>query len=127
MDQSYAAVEQRIADAMEALDQNEYDNAANAARAFKVDARGLQRRVAGGPSCSESPATNTSLTPAQELCICQYPDQCDSFNMSARLPQLRKAANTLLRESGSDRVVGQHWPGDSSKGTRSIANASKNL
>ena len=72
MDQSYTAVEQRITGAMEALDQNEYDNATNAARAFKVDARRLQRRVAGGASFSERPATNTALTPAQELCICQY-------------------------------------------------------
>ena len=109
MDQSNAAVEDRINDAIGALSEGLYTSIAAAARNFDVPTRTLQRRVNGvGPLSSRLP-NNKALSDAQELAICEYIERLDSWEMSARPQMIERAANYLLFLDGSNREVGPHW------------------
>lgn len=72
MDQSNAAIESRINDAIDALSKDLYLTIAAAVRNFDIPTRTLQRRINEmGPWSSRS-ATNKALSEAQEQAICEY-------------------------------------------------------
>lgn len=109
MNESSAAAERRINDAMEALSEGLYPSIAAAARDFDIPTRTLQRRMNGMGPLSSRPPTNKALSDAQELAICEYIERLDSWEMSARPRMVERAANYLLSLDGSNRVVGPHW------------------
>ena len=109
MDQSSAAIENRINDALHALSEDLYPYIAAAARDFDVSTRTLQRRINGvGPLSSRLP-NNKPLLDAQEQAICEYIERLDSWEMSARPQMIERATNYLLSLDGLDRVVGPQW------------------
>jgi len=103
----YKPVEQRILDAINAIHGDWYSNCTEAAEAFEVPLRTLQRRFNGAPSKSTRPSTNKALTDAQEQAIFDYIIHLDQINMSARPCMIVGAANWLIRS----RVVAPLWVG----------------
>ena len=66
MDQSNAAIENRINDAIDTLSEDLYPTIAAAARNLNVPTRTLQRRINGMGSWSSRSLTNKALSEAQE-------------------------------------------------------------
>ncbi len=93
MSELYKSVEQRILDAIEAIRKNDYNDCTNAAKAFDVSVRTLQRRWNGAPSKSTRSPINRALTDAQEQAIFVYIERLDRINMSARPKMIVGAAN----------------------------------
>ena len=94
---SYAAIEERISEACDAIHDGWYTNCVQAANAYEVPLRRLQRRWNGGASKSTRVPTNKGLTEAQEGAIREYIDRLEKIYMCAR-PQMNVGAtNYLLR------------------------------
>ena len=91
---SYAAVEARISEACDAIHDGWYTNCVQAASAYEVPLRRLQRRWNGGVSKSTKASTNKALTEGQEGAIREYIDRLDKINMCAR-PQMIVGAAKL--------------------------------
>ena len=91
---------------MEYLSTNPDASIAKIARDYDVLPGRLQRRCAGSNSRSSRPAAGKVLSDEMKAALCEYIEQLDSFDMSTRLPMLRKAANYLLAQAGIDRKVG---------------------
>ncbi len=109
MAEPYKTVEQRILDAIDAIHGDWYSNCTEAAEAFEVPLRTLQRRFNGAPSKSTRPSTNKALTDVQEQAIFDYIKHLNQINMSARSCMIVGAANWLIRSE--QRVVGPLWVG----------------
>jgi hypothetical protein len=107
MAEPYKTVEQRILDAIDAIHDDWYFNCIEAAEAYKVSLRTLQRRFNKAPFKSTRPFTNKALTDAQEQAIFDYIKHLDQINMSARSCMIVRAANWLIRLE--QRVVESLW------------------
>ena len=90
---SYAAIEARINEACDAIHDGWYTNCVQAASAYDVPLRRLQRRWNGGASKSTRVPTNNALTEEQEGAIREYIDRLDKINMCARPQMIVGAAN----------------------------------
>ncbi len=104
---SYAAIEERISEACDAIHDGWYLNCTQAATVYQVPVRQLQRRWNGSASKSTRASTNKALTEEQESAIREYIDRLDKINMCARPQMIVGAANYLIRFE--DRVVGHQW------------------
>ncbi len=107
MAEPYKTVEQRILDAIDAIHGDWYFNCTEAAEAFEVSLRTLQRRFNGAPSKSTRPFTNKALTDVQEQAIFDYIKHLNQINMSARPCMIVRVANWLIRSE--QRVVESLW------------------
>ena len=104
---SYATIEARISEACDAIHDGWYTNCTQAASAYDVPIRRLQRRWNGSASKSTRASTNKALTEEQEVAIREYIDRLDKINMCARPQMIVGAANYLIRFE--NRVVGHQW------------------
>ncbi len=84
MNQSGAAVENQINDALHALSKDLYPSIRVAALDFDISTWTLQKKITGvGPLSSRSP-NNKALSDVQEQAICEYIERLDLWEMSAR-------------------------------------------
>ena len=104
---SFATIEARISEACDAIHDGWYTNCTQAASAYDVPIRRLQRRWNGSASKSTRASTNKALTEEQEGAIREYIDRLDKINMCARPQMIVGAANYLIRFE--NRVVGHQW------------------
>ncbi len=109
MSRSRQNEEEAIEHALEDIQNGRHPNAAKAAVAYGLKSRTLQRRVSGGLSLFNRPATNRALDPAQEQVLSEYIQRLDSIGKSPTNGMLRSSANQILRRSGQERVVGPDW------------------
>ena len=104
---SYATIEARISEACDAIHDGWYTNCTQAASAYDVPIRRLQRRWNRSASKSTRASTNKAFTEEQEGAIREYIDRLDKINMCARPQMIVGAANYLIRFE--NRVVGHQW------------------
>ncbi len=104
---SYSAIEGQISEACDAIHNGWYTNCVQAASAYEVPLRRLQRRWNGGASKSTRAPTNKALTEEQEDAIREYINRLDKINMCARLQMIVGAVNYLI--CFENRVVGHQW------------------
>ena len=110
MSEEYYATEERVEEAVLAVQTLDYPSVAATARAFNVPVRQLQRRVKSGRSLSTRTPTNTRLTPTQEQALTEYVSWLDQVDYQARPKLIVGAANYLLRTATPDAPpVGEHW------------------
>ena len=101
MSNAYYELEDRIAEALLDVAEQTFSSIARTAHHHGVEPRTLQKRVKGGSSKSTRPATNTRLTRAEESSLCEYIDLLDDWDVQARIPHIRGAAEYILAE-GAD-------------------------
>ncbi len=104
---SYATIEARISEDCDAIHDGCYTNCTQAASAYDVPIRRLQRRWNGIASKSTRASTNKTLTKEQECAIREYIDRLDKINICARPKMIVGAANYLIRFE--NRVVDHQW------------------
>ena len=105
MADSYHEVEDRIDDAINALNDAEYPNIARIAREFDVPEQRLRRRFKGVQNKIQCGGRNKKLNEGQELALCHYLDRLDESGVSARPPMLRGAANSILERAHGDSTI----------------------
>ena len=113
MPTNYEELEHHIQDALDAIGDGEYRFATDAAVAFNVKVRTLQRRIAGShTSFFEREPHGHALTDDQRGAIVIYLTRLDKLSISARIRHLPGAANYLLAQANpvDPSRVGQHWP-----------------
>jgi len=101
--------EGRIALAISALKKNQFQSVRQAAAAYKVDRKTLDRRLAGTTSRRDCEANSKRLTKQEEVVIVQHILDLDSRGFAPKLVFLRDMANQLLA-ARSARPVGKNWP-----------------
>lgn len=110
MTDAYLDKENRIEEALVAIQNAHYPSIRSAALAFNVPERQLQRRVKTGRSMSDRSANGTRLTTTQERALCEYVDWLDSIEYQARPKSIATGANFLLRQADKNApAVGEHW------------------
>ena len=128
MPDSYAAIEKRISEAIDTLNQREKPNVAAIACRFNVPAHRLRERWKGRPAKS---APNRALSEAQELALCQHIDRLDKESFKLRHDMLREAANTILPQSHTVLPPLQLWALNGHNASfnviQSTSNESRNL
>ena len=100
MDQSYAAVEKRIKDAINAINTRKNAKHKAIAREFQVPYDRLRNRLSGNPSKSEVRGMhNRLLTPDQDLALVLFYEKLSNAGTPARLNSIKSEANRLLRQT----------------------------
>jgi hypothetical protein len=107
-------IENRITEALGAIQSQEKPNIAKTAREFAVPYQRLLGRLKGRASLTQRPPNGRKLNAAQEAASCKYIDSFDQDGTSITSTQIRKAANEILKESHTDPstnspVVSDHW------------------
>ena len=93
MASTYQMTENAISDAIIALSEGFYSTPTEAAKAYNVAPRTIQRRVQGMGSRSSRTPPNRALNPEQEQAIRNYLKRLDDAGISATLSMLCDAAN----------------------------------
>jgi hypothetical protein len=109
---SYAAIEDRISEALASIEPNTKPNFTKLAAKFAVPYSRLLNRSKGRRSRSDRDPVNVRLNDTEELAICQYLDVLEKAGLYARVNQIEKVANSILRRrAGSDDEppVGHAW------------------
>ena len=83
MAESYQEIEDRIDDAIDALNEAEYPNIAKTAREFDIPEQRLRRRFKGVQNKIQCGDKNRRLNEDQELALCYYLDRLDESGVSA--------------------------------------------
>ena len=104
MAESYYEIEDRVTDALNALNETEIPNIARTAREFDVHEKRLRRRWSGVQSKIQCGGRNKKLNDSEELALCHYLNRLDESGVSARRQMLQSAANTILKRSHSDSI-----------------------
>ncbi len=104
---SNATIEARIREDCDAIHDGWYTNCTQAARAYDVPIRRLQRQWNGIASKSTRASTNKAPTKGQEGAIREYIGRLDRINICARPKMIVGAANYLI--CFENRVVGHQW------------------
>lgn len=100
MDQSYAAIELRIQNAIDAINTRKNAKHSAIAREFHVPYDRLRNRLAGNPSKSEVRGLHYRLlTPNQDLALSLFYQKLSDIDTSARLNSIRIEANRLLLQT----------------------------
>ena len=99
MSDAYYDLEDRIEAALVDVAHQTFSSITRAALHYRVKPRTLQKRVKGGASKTTRYSTNTRLTRAQESSLCEYVDLLDSWDVQARVPHIRGAAEYLLAQT----------------------------
>ena len=98
--ESYHAVENRITQAIEILqERGGQPNFAAAAREFLLLVQRLRARWNGRQSKIQRLAGNRKLSQHQELAVCEYLDRLDNIGLPARHFMITYCANAILRRS----------------------------
>ena len=84
MAESYQEIEDRIDDAIDALNEAEYPNIAKTACEFDILEQRLRRRFKGVQNKIQCGGKNRRLNEDQELVLCHYLDRLDESGVSAR-------------------------------------------
>lgn len=114
MSTRYQDIEERIQDALAAIEQRDDYTIAAVAREFDVPESRLRGRWKGRQSKVDRRGGNRKLSVEQEIAVCRYLDRLDKIGTSARLPMLSNCANILLRRSHIDEntpppTVSEQW------------------
>ena len=96
MAESYQEIEDRIDDAIYALNEAEYPNILQTAHEFDVPPQRLRRRFKGVQNKIQCEGSNKKLNEDQELVLCHYLDRLDESGVSARPRMLQSAVNSIL-------------------------------
>ena len=102
MSSTYQITQDRISDAINALQNGNYSNPTAAARAFGVSAKTVHRRLQGRASKTSRLPSNKALDLEQEQAVRDYIERLDEQNVSAKVSMIRAAANYILAKSHSD-------------------------
>ena len=114
MDQSDAAVEKRIKDAIDAINTRKNAKHSAIAREFNVPYDRLRNRLAGAPSKSEVRGLHRRLlTPDQDLALSLFYQRLSDAGTPARLNSIKNEANRLLRQTSDPAnpppPIGPQW------------------
>jgi hypothetical protein len=114
MANAYREVENTIARCIADHPIHRFPNISQLARDYDVPYDRLYGRYHGRPSRSERPAANTKLNSDQELALYEFVRRRDYMGSPMRLPEIEKAANSILKEAHTDPntppiIVGEHW------------------
>ncbi len=114
MSSTYRITQDRISDAINALQNGNYSNLTAAVRAFGVDPRTVQRKLHGGASKSSRLPTNRALNSEQKQAIKDYIHRLDEQDVSAKVTMICAAANYILTKSHPDHLtpppqVSKNW------------------
>ena len=101
--------EGRIALAIEAINQNQFESERRATATYDIDQRTLRRRRAGIQARRDCEANSKKLTKREELVIIVHILDLDSRGFPPRLSAVRDMANLLLAERAASQV-GKNWP-----------------
>ena len=100
MNQSYAATESRIHDAIDAINTRQNAKVKAIAREFDVPYKRLRNRLAGAPTKSELRGLHTRLlTPDQDLALSLFYQIFSNAGTPARLNSIKAEANRPLRQN----------------------------
>ncbi len=108
-------IEDAISDAITELNKGFYSTSIEAAKAYNVAPRMVQRRLKGMGSRSSRTSPNRALNPQQEQAMQNYLKRPDDAGISAKLSMLRGVANHLLKRSHFDPctllpTISSCWP-----------------
>lgn len=118
MANTYRTCEQRIEQAMEALNHGDFTKITDAARRFDVPYQRLRARLNGRKSRSQRLPTNLKLTPEEDAGLCQYLDRLDDLGLPPRPLHIAAAAKLILayKPMGDKTTnshirsdLGEHW------------------
>ena len=131
MPDTYHDIEDRISEAVKALDSQGKPNVAKTARDFRVPPSRLRNRWNGRRSKSQVVAHNRTLSEAQELAICQYLDHLDRGGPKARYNSSNRRQTHFSKRitlvEANPQQLGRIGPADFYKDTLSILYEIKNL
>lgn len=114
MPETYAEVEERISQAITAINKRENVSRNKIAQEFRVPIQRLRSRLNGHPPASTIRGVHRrKLVPDQEKALHDYFIQLDKSGMPTRLHMIEQAANSLLQMSAdptkSPPQVGPLW------------------
>jgi hypothetical protein len=114
MANAYQEIENRISQCVSDHPIHEFPKIARLARKYDVPYARLYHRYHGRQSKSDRPAPNAKLDSAQELALSEFLRRRDYMGLPMRIPEVEKAANSILKECYSEPstpppTVGEHW------------------
>jgi len=114
MANAYQQTENRISQCISDHPLHGFPNISLLAREYNVPYPRLYSRYHGRQSKSDRPAPNKKLDSAQELALSELIRRRDYMGSPMRIPEVEKAANSILKECHSDpstppTTVGEHW------------------
>ncbi|KAJ5365290.1 hypothetical protein N7517_008176 [Penicillium concentricum] len=101
--------EERIQAALEAFHATTKPNIAKLAREFDVPYHQLRGRTRGRQSNSDRAKATKTLNSIQEKVLITWVESLDNAYISPTPELVEKSANRLLKNAGSDQVVGHNW------------------
>ena len=110
MENSYAAIEERISDAIKVAQSQKKPNIRALARDFNVPYSRLYGRFNGQPSRSERPPTNSALDSYQEKALIRWIQQLDDLYIPPTPKLVEQQANKILQhQTDASRSVSKMW------------------
>ena len=118
MAESYHNIENRIKDALSALERDNMPNLSVAAQQFNVPRSHLHHRFHGWPAKSDLSGHNRHFSSSEEAALCCYLDWLDRLGLPAQRELLRGAADHILAKTWTPdpdnpneqpSQVGNHW------------------
>jgi hypothetical protein len=99
--ETYAAVEARIQQALQAIGDMEKPNIAAVVREFNLPESRFRARLKGRQSRNQREGPNKKLTPDEELALCQYLNRLDEIGIPPRSQHIGSYANSILAQTTS--------------------------
>jgi Tc5 transposase DNA-binding domain len=114
MANAYQEIENRISQYISDHPIHKFPNISQLAREYDISYQRLYHRYHGRQSKTDRPTPNVKLDSAQELALSEFIRRRNYIGSPMRIPDVEKAANSILRECHSDPstpppTVGEHW------------------